>query len=93
MGHVERGEKNLSLSTMVRISNALRIGLPQLLAARKRQSSRMVSKPTARPPAPRFGFAEMKHVFTELRMERNALRQAVRDLVRLTKTLNGDKPK
>ena len=32
MGHIERGEKNLSFSTLVRLSDALGMTLPELLA-------------------------------------------------------------
>ena len=94
MGHVERGEKNLSLSTMVRISDALRIGLAQLFLSRKgRPLGKMPNKPSGELSSPRFRFVEIKHIFTELRIERNALKQAVRDLVQLGKNLGGRRPK
>ncbi len=35
MGHIERGEKNLSFSTLLRLADALGIGLPELLSDRR----------------------------------------------------------
>ena len=32
MGHIERGEKNVSFMSIVRVANALNVGLPELFA-------------------------------------------------------------
>ena len=90
MGHIERGEKNLSLSTMLRISDALSIRLAELFLQGKSRSL-----PSRKPPEAarlrhaHFGFAEIKYIFAELRIERNALKQAVRDLARLIQRQRG----
>jgi transcriptional regulator with XRE-family HTH domain len=89
MGHVERGEKNISLSTMVRISDALNIPLSELLTENKSMRPRKTWPTHTRPRDRHSSFAELKHVFTELRIERNALKQAIRDLVQLSKKLSG----
>lgn len=90
MGHVERGEKNLSLSTMVRISDALSIRLHELFLWNKNSTPRLRKArvtDVTRLQNSKFSFVEIKHVLTELRIERNALKQAVRDLVQVGKKL------
>ena len=86
MGHVERGEKNVSLSTMVRISDALNVGLSDLFAAGQKRLRRAPQRNAVRDP--HFSFVHIKHILRELRTERNALRQAVRDLMKLRQKLN-----
>ena len=87
MGHVERGKKNVSLSTVVRIANALgirlaelfkgaEIGLGKLRKPERRNAARMTNGGTW------FGAqgVEMNALLGELRVERKALRSAVKAL-------------
>jgi transcriptional regulator with XRE-family HTH domain len=40
MGHLERGEKNVSFNTLVRLSEALGITLPELLSAQRKRANK-----------------------------------------------------
>jgi transcriptional regulator with XRE-family HTH domain len=52
MGHLERGEKNLSFLSILRVSNALGITLSELLAGlEKGESARIASRKTAGIPS------------------------------------------
>jgi transcriptional regulator with XRE-family HTH domain len=82
MGHVERGEKNVSLSTVLRVANALGVRISALFGRGK--------EPAPQAPAPampslggvRQGRADVSRLLDELQTQRKALRQAVRDLSR-----------
>ena len=81
MGHVERGEKNVSLSTILRISEALGIPLPEPFMPRNGRSPRP-RKPRLNNSNglrdPRLGLVEIRNVLNELRTERNSLEAAIR---------------
>src|SRR5580704_12616363 len=47
MGHVERGEKNVSLSTVLRVANALGIRLPALFGRPELPATRLAEPPVA----------------------------------------------
>jgi transcriptional regulator with XRE-family HTH domain len=89
MGHVERGEKNISLSTMVRISDALGIRLRDLFAASTSQlgAKWKPARKAGSQTGPNFGVAAIGPIVAELRTERNALKQAVRDLMQVSRRL------
>ena len=44
MGHLERGEKNVSFNTLVRLSDALGITLPELLSDQVKRASKVPKK-------------------------------------------------
>lgn len=89
MGHVERGEKNVSLSTVVRVSDALGIRLSKLFAGAEKGEGRI--QDLRRNPGRRAGSAlrtgrrgvDIDRLLGELQIERKALRQAVRALTQL----------
>jgi transcriptional regulator with XRE-family HTH domain len=90
MGHVERGEKNVSLSTVLRVANALGVRIPALFGRVPEASTQ------AAHPQSAAGFrpdrSEVNHLLDELQAQRKALRQALRDLsrclVRLTDSVS-----
>jgi transcriptional regulator with XRE-family HTH domain len=86
MGHVERGEKNVSLSTVVRISDALGLRLPELFAAGKSAGAPAKGRPrkmkNLRGAAP-AGLFDSTRLLNELRSQRKALKEAVGELTRL----------
>lgn len=93
MGHVERGEKNVSLSTVVRICDGLGIRVSDLFAAAKRKLAPS-HKASGRKPEWRGGTpdsdanpAEINRAVNELRIERRALQLAIRTLTQLTTRL------
>jgi transcriptional regulator with XRE-family HTH domain len=76
MGHLERGEKNLSFNTLVRLSDALGITLSELLAEEAGQSSR---KRAARDKSPLKGSLQpddLDSIIRELNQRRMALEEA-----------------
>src|ERR1700677_4492599 len=88
MGHVERGEKNVSLSTVLRVANALGVRIAELFG-------RGTALPTQTPAPTRqsaggrpAGRPDVNRLLDESQSQRKALRQVVRDLtqclVRLT---------
>jgi len=88
MGHVERGEKNVSLSTVLKVANALGMRLPELFQLEKRETG------TDRPAQANGERKEkerkiaipglkMCRILEELRAERTELRQLVRQLTRV----------
>jgi transcriptional regulator with XRE-family HTH domain len=85
LGHVERGEKNVSLSTVLRVANALGVRIAFLLGRSQAASSTPEWK-HIRPPVtgPVAGFIahhpEVNRLLGELHAQRKALRQAVREL-------------
>jgi transcriptional regulator with XRE-family HTH domain len=90
MGHVERGEKNVSLSTVLRVANALGVGLSELFR-QARGSARRGGRETQRPFPRKFGSAvgvgfaslDVGRLLKELQIQRKALREAIRDLTGL----------
>lgn len=44
MGHLERGEKNVSFNTLVRLSEALGITLPELLSGQRKRPYKAAQK-------------------------------------------------
>jgi len=82
MGHVERGEKNVSLSTVLRVANALGVRIPALFGG-----GRGVCPQTPVPAKPiagrvRLNRPDVNRLLDELESQRKALRQTVRDLSR-----------
>lgn len=73
LGHVERGEKNVSLSTVSRLATALGVRIPALFGSAS--NLRHVRPRLAKPARP-----EVDHLLDELQAQRKALRQALRDL-------------
>jgi len=90
MGHVERGEKNVSLSTVARVANALGVGIAALFG-RLHESAGGAPKP--RRQATRAGGSPVRwdviRLLDELAAQRKAMRQALRDLSRLVMRLSG----
>jgi transcriptional regulator with XRE-family HTH domain len=83
MGHVERGEKNVSLSTVVRIARALGIPISRLLDGsghRDKGATKTKSRAGGRPVNGGNGWPDLNAVLGELRLERKALRDAVKAL-------------
>jgi transcriptional regulator with XRE-family HTH domain len=81
LGHVERGEKNVSLSTVSRLANALGVRIPALFG----RSLENGSLPHLRPPltkSPNSAAAhpEVVRLLDELQAQRKAMRLALRDL-------------
>jgi transcriptional regulator with XRE-family HTH domain len=88
MGHVERGEKNVSLSTILRVSNALGIRVAELF--KRTQKSPEKENPPAPNSAPKTNHVgavtnafDVNQVLNELQVQRRTLRQVVRDLTTL----------
>jgi transcriptional regulator with XRE-family HTH domain len=80
MGHVERGEKNVSLSTVLRVANALGVRIPTLFG-RAQEGSAQAAHPE-RAGGIRPNRSEVNQLLDELQAQRKALRQALRDLSR-----------
>ena len=83
LGHVERGEKNVSLSTVSRLANALGVRIPALFG--NARPSEIASLPHLRPPLTKSTGAptphpEVRRLLDELQAQRKAMRQALRDL-------------
>jgi hypothetical protein len=95
MGHVERGEKNVSLSTVARVANALGVRISALFG-RSRESAMEQSTPVRPPTAGRAGsiwqHQDVICLLDELQAQRKAMRLALRDLssflVRLTDSVS-----
>jgi transcriptional regulator with XRE-family HTH domain len=82
MGHLERGEKNVSFNTLVRLADALGITLSELLAE---ESSRAVKKRAPRQPA--LSPDDLGGVVRELNQRRIALEETAGALKALTEVL------
>jgi transcriptional regulator with XRE-family HTH domain len=89
MGHVERGDKNVSLSTVLKVANALGVRLSGLFGrVEGRTASGKASEATLarkRNPAAvgATGGLYVKRLLDELQAQRQALRRVVRDLTKL----------
>jgi transcriptional regulator with XRE-family HTH domain len=96
LGHVERGEKNVSLSTVLRVANALGIRISALFG--RSQAAAAEGSAQLRPPMTSTAAAsllrrpDVQRLLDELQSQRKALRQALRDLsrflVRLTDSVS-----
>jgi transcriptional regulator with XRE-family HTH domain len=80
VGHVERGEKNVSLSTVLRVANALGVRISALFGRGKEPPPQAPATPSV--SGVRQGRADVNRLLQELQFQRKALRQAVRDLSR-----------
>ena len=82
MGHVERGEKNVSLSTVVRVANALGVRISALLgraqaAHEEPPKPALEAGPASGPPVEP---GDVNRLLAELRAQRKAMRQSLRNL-------------
>jgi transcriptional regulator with XRE-family HTH domain len=82
MGHLERGEKNVSFNTLVRLADALGITLPELLAE---NGSRSGKKKAPRPAIRRLD--SLTRVIRELNQRRIALEETAGALKAVTEVL------
>jgi transcriptional regulator with XRE-family HTH domain len=82
LGHVERGEKNVSLSTVLRVANALGVRISSLFGRSEKApvapDSAHLRPPLTGPSATRT--AEVNRLLDELQTQRKALRGALRQL-------------
>jgi transcriptional regulator with XRE-family HTH domain len=90
MGHVERGEKNVSLSTMLRVANALGVEPSALFAQAKLRrigeraaAVKIPSRKIATDGNP-WNRVDVHQLLEELQLQRKALRQALRGLTRFS---------
>jgi transcriptional regulator with XRE-family HTH domain len=82
LGHVERGEKNVSLSTVLRVANALGVRTSSLLGGSEKGRAAPDLK-HLRPPmtGPSIGrHPEVHRLLEELQAQRKALREGLREL-------------
>jgi transcriptional regulator with XRE-family HTH domain len=85
MGHVERGEKNVSLSTVLRVANALGVRISALFG-RSQDASAKAGPEHLRPPmtgsqaGSKVRGSDVSLLLDELQAQRKALRAALRDL-------------
>jgi transcriptional regulator with XRE-family HTH domain len=82
MGHVERGEKNVSLSTVLRVANALGVRISALFGRAQGTAPQNPPSKTAAASALHFDRREIDRLLDELQAQRKALRHALRDLGR-----------
>jgi transcriptional regulator with XRE-family HTH domain len=85
LGHVERGEKNVSLSTVLRVANALGVRISSLFGQSQAGSSRLelrhLPPPITSPATASIAHhPEVNRLLGELQAQRRALRQALREL-------------
>jgi len=85
MGHVERGEKNLSLSTLMRISDGLGIAPTQLFKPMQKEAKRVGGIQGQRNE--HLSPATLLHLIKEFRSERQALAKAVDSLTEVERRL------
>jgi len=82
LGHVERGEKNVSLSTVLRVANALGVRISALFG--RSQEPAAVERTKQLPPPITTSAAlhspEINSLLDELQTQRKAMRHALRDL-------------
>ena len=82
LGHVERGEKNVSLSTVLRVANALGVRTSSLLGGSEKGQATPDLK-HLRPPMTGASIRrhpEVHRLLEELQAQRKALREALREL-------------
>jgi len=89
MGHVERGEKNVSLSTVARVANALGVRISALFG-RPNESAGGAPRPQRQPITIGGSLVrlDVTRLLDELEAQRKAMRQALRDLSGLAMTLS-----
>jgi transcriptional regulator with XRE-family HTH domain len=80
MGHVERGEKNVSLSTVLRVANALGIRLSALFGRSQGATGAASGKLT-------LHRLDVNRLLDELQDQRQAMKQMVRELSRSLRRL------
>jgi len=85
MGHVERGEKNLSLSTMIRISDALGIVPSELFKLMPKTAKGIVGIQRRRNG--QFSPATIMQLIKEFRAERQALAKSIDGLIEVERKL------
>jgi transcriptional regulator with XRE-family HTH domain len=92
MGHVERGEKNVSLSTVARVANALGVRIAALFGRAQPSLSDEFAPVRAPKTAAPAAHADVNRLLDELQAQRKAMRQSLRELtncvVRLTGTVS-----
>lgn len=67
MGHLERGEKNLSFSTLVRLSDALEITVSELLSEERSSATKTIRQSRKNQPT------DLPGIIRELNRQRNVL--------------------
>lgn len=67
MGHIERGEKNVSFTTLVRLSGALGITVSELLSEERNAATKTVRKRRNKQPS------DVPEIIRELNRQRNVL--------------------
>jgi len=77
MGHVERGEKNVSLSTVLRVANALGVRIPSLFGGPAGPAD---LQPTV--SGRQRSNLNVDRLLDELQSQRDAMRRALRELSR-----------
>ncbi len=86
LGHVERGEKNVSLSTVLRVASALGIRISALFGPSKPGAAegpeQLIPPVTSTAAASLLRRPDVQRLLDELESQRKALRQALRDLSR-----------
>jgi transcriptional regulator with XRE-family HTH domain len=70
MGHIERGEKNVSFTTLVRLSDALGITMSELLSDERTATTKLVRTRKNKQPS------DVPEIIRELNQQRNALESA-----------------
>lgn len=81
MGHIERGEKNVSFSTLVRLSDALGISVSELLSEERNSSIKVVSKSRKNQPT------DLPSIVRQLNEQRQSLEETAGALKNVTNAL------
>src|ERR1035438_7755329 len=82
MGHLERGEKNVSLASLAKVANALGITLSELFSGVQQQAPSAENRaPQRAQPKKLTGVSSARpaldRIFEELQLERETLRRTV----------------
>ncbi len=82
MGHLERGEKNVSLASLAKVADALAITLSELFSGVQQQAPSAVNRASQRTQPKKLARASsakqtLDRIFEELQLERETLRQTV----------------
>lgn len=78
MGHVERGEKNVSLSTVAKVANALGVRISALFG--RPQAPAHICPPVTGPARATAGHSQVSQLLNELHAQRKAMKEMLRDL-------------
>jgi transcriptional regulator with XRE-family HTH domain len=85
IGHIERGEKNISFANLVKISGVLGVTMSELLAGIKDNTGEHSAPPSASRKRGSTGPAlEIKKILRQLRIQQAALDQSLASLEALT---------